>query len=229
MAANNELPQMFSPYEIIANADAVVQSVVGILVLVSLITWTVIIGRAWLLVAENKRMRELDKACSSAAAFDKMVSACDVPDAPVGRIIQAISSEYEHAVDGRQSYPQVRDRLVSAYELAIGKEVDKIAGRVTLLATFGSTAPFIGLFGTVWGIMASFISIGQTQDTSLSVVAPGIAEALMATAIGLFCAIPAVIAYNRLSQSILAAETSWRRVAMQAEILISREYTSGAK
>lgn len=98
-----------------------------------------------------------------------------------------------------------------------------------MLATIGSTAPFVGLFGTVWGIMHSFISIGQSQDTSLAVVAPGIAEALMATAIGLFCAIPAVIGYNRLMQSVGQLEIEWRSAASSIEVAVSRQFQSNLR
>ena len=106
---------------------------------------------------------------------------------------------------------------------AVAAETDKIASRLNILATVGSVAPFVGLFGTVWGIMRSFTDIAGEQNTSLAVVAPGIAEALFATALGLFAAIPAVIAYNRFSLSINRIEARLQRFADGFHGTLSRE------
>jgi biopolymer transport protein TolQ len=107
-------------------------------------------------------------------------------------------------------------------------ETDKIAGRLNILATIGSVAPFVGLFGTVWGIMRSFSDIAGQQSTSLAVVAPGIAEALFATALGLFAAIPAVIAYNRFSFSVNRLEARLQRFADGFHGTLSRELEAEA-
>ena len=106
---------------------------------------------------------------------------------------------------------------------AVAGEIDKLSDRLNVLATVGSVAPFVGLFGTVWGIMRSFTSIAAAQNTSLAVVAPGIAEALFATAIGLFAAIPAVIAYNRFSHGINRIEASLNRFADGFHATLSRQ------
>ena len=105
----------------------------------------------------------------------------------------------------------------------MASEIDKLSDRLNILATVGSVAPFVGLFGTVWGIMSSFTHIAQAQNTSLAVVAPGIAEALFATAIGLFAAIPAVIAYNRFSYGINRIEAGLQRFADGFHGTLSRE------
>ena len=116
-----------------------------------------------------------------------------------------------------------RQRIAAAMEGQVAEEADELAGRLNFLATTGSVAPFVGLFGTVWGIMNSFFQIGAQQSASLAVVAPGIAEALFATAIGLFAAIPAVIAYNRFSNSVNQYEARLQRFADKVHAGLSRE------
>jgi biopolymer transport protein TolQ len=116
-----------------------------------------------------------------------------------------------------------RQRIGAAMESQVAEEADELAGRLNFLATVGSVAPFVGLFGTVWGIMNSFFQIGAQQSASLAVVAPGIAEALFATAIGLFAAIPAVIAYNRFSGAVNVYEAKLQRFADKVHAGLSRE------
>ena len=116
-----------------------------------------------------------------------------------------------------------RDRIATAMGSAVAGAIDKISDRLNILATIGAVAPFVGLFGTVWGIMRSFTAIAGEQNTSLAVVAPGIAEALFATAIGLFAAIPAVIAYNRLSHGVNRLESRLNRFSDGLYTTFSRE------
>ena len=116
-----------------------------------------------------------------------------------------------------------RARLSTALGAAVAAETDKLAERLNWLATIGSVAPFVGLFGTVWGIMRSFTGIAAAQNTSLAVVAPGIAEALFATALGLFAAIPAVVAYNRFSHRLNRVEARLGRFADGFHATLSRE------
>ena len=116
-----------------------------------------------------------------------------------------------------------RQRIAAVMDSQIAEEADDLAGRLNFLATVGSVAPFVGLFGTVWGIMASFFQIGAQQSASLAVVAPGIAEALFATAIGLFAAIPAVIAYNRFGSAVDRYEAGLQRFADKLHTGLSRE------
>jgi biopolymer transport protein TolQ len=116
-----------------------------------------------------------------------------------------------------------RARLAQAMHAAVGAEVDRLANRLNILATVGSVAPFVGLFGTVWGIMRSFSDIAGANNTSLAVVAPGIAEALFATALGLFAAIPAVIAYNRMTHGLNRIEARLMRFADGFHGTLSRE------
>ena len=122
-----------------------------------------------------------------------------------------------------QSRGCLRGRLASAINVAIGRDIDELSDRLNALATIGSVAPFVGLFGTVWGIMRSFASIAASQNTSLAVVAPGIAEALFATAIGLFAAIPAVIGYNRLLHRVNRLEARLNAFSEEYLNLLSRQ------
>ena len=120
-----------------------------------------------------------------------------------------------------------RGRIALAMEGQVAAEADALAERLNFLATTGSVAPFVGLFGTVWGIMNSFFQIGMQQNSSLAVVAPGISEALFATAIGLFAAIPAVIAYNRFSHRVNQFEARLQRFADRVHAQVSRELEGG--
>ncbi|MEO6218680.1 MAG: MotA/TolQ/ExbB proton channel family protein, partial [Sphingomonas sp.] len=122
-----------------------------------------------------------------------------------------------------------RERLATAMGSAVANEVDKLADRLNILATVGAVAPFVGLFGTVLGIMGSFSGIASAQNTSLAVVAPGIAEALFATAIGLFAAIPAVIAYNRFSHGTNKIEARLNRFADSFHATLSRQLETDVK
>ena len=120
-----------------------------------------------------------------------------------------------------------RQRIAIALDNAVAGEADRLAEPLNFLATVGSVAPFVGLFGTVWGIMNSFFQIGEQQNSSLAVVAPGISEALFATAIGLFAAIPAVIAYNRYSHRVGQFEARLQRFADKVQASLTREMEAG--
>ncbi len=146
----------------------------------------------------------------------------------IQRIFAAAVGEWRNSTRTRTVDREgTRDRLSTAMSSAVGQEVDVLADRLNILATVGAVAPFVGLFGTVWGIMRSFTAIAAQQNSSLAVVAPGIAEALFATAIGLFAAIPAVIAYNRFSHRINKLEARLSRFADGLYAALSRELERG--
>jgi biopolymer transport protein TolQ len=133
--------------------------------------------------------------------------------------------EWRSSTVGRRTIDRegTRARLASAMGTAVAAEIDRLSDRLNVLATIGSVAPFVGLFGTVWGIMRSFTAIAAEQNSSLAVVAPGIAEALFATALGLFAAIPAVIAYNRFGHVLNRLEAQLNRFADRFHATLSRE------
>jgi biopolymer transport protein TolQ len=143
---------------------------------------------------------------------------------PSAKVFAAGISEWRRSTGGKSVDKEgARSRLATAMHSALAAEVDQLAERLNILATIGSVAPFVGLFGTVWGIMRSFNDIAGANNTSLAIVAPGIAEALFATAIGLFAAIPAVIAYNRMSFGINRIEARLSRFADGFHGALSRE------
>ncbi len=213
-----------SPLALFVQADIVVKAVMLGLVLASVLTWAIIIShhfRIKRLARENERF---ERACSKAEDVDRFYDARGREDVPSARVFAAGVLEWRRSTSGPTTDKEgTRLRLSTAMHSAIGAEIDKIADRLNILATVGSVAPFVGLFGTVWGIMRSFGDIANANNTSLAVVAPGIAEALFATALGLFAAIPAVIAYNRMAHSINRMESKLTRFAEGFHATLSRE------
>jgi biopolymer transport protein TolQ len=177
------------------HADPIVKGVMLLLMAASLACWTLVIDKIARFYGARRQAR----------AFAAMLESKDAPVEPTGSIarrIVAAGLEAWRDADESESRAERRERIERAMKLAMGVEMARLQWGLPLLATTGSAAPFIGLFGTVWGIMNSFSAIAQSQDTSLSVVAPGIAEALFATAIGLVAAIPAVISYNKFATDL---------------------------
>jgi biopolymer transport protein TolQ len=192
-ASGLDIPHSFSVLGLIRHADPVVQAVIGILVFASVACWALILEKFIRIARLKLRVRALETVASSLEAPKLM------PGTLAGLLWAAASQEERDDVASRAEFQQ---RLERAMRLRAKEELRRIEGGLSFLATVGSIAPFIGLFGTVWGIMHSFSAIAQAKDTSLAVVAPGIAEALFATAVGLVAAIPAVIAYNQISAAL---------------------------
>jgi biopolymer transport protein ExbB/TolQ len=184
----------FSFYSLILQADPVVKAVMLLLVLASVACWAIILEKAVRLWKLGRDLKRLERTVSDDATAD----------APRGLVRTLLSAAHHEAEDGGRNEPrgELRARLERAMRSSLKGELQRLEVGLPFLATVGSAAPFIGLFGTVWGIMNSFTSIAQQKDTSLAVVAPGIAEALFATALGLAAAIPAVMAYNMISVSL---------------------------
>ncbi|MCU0954456.1 MAG: MotA/TolQ/ExbB proton channel family protein [Hyphomicrobium sp.] len=175
--------------ELVAAADPIVKGVMLLLVLSSVACWAIVIEksvRIWRLKSDVKAMENLAGGDLDAANADGLVR----------RVLSAAEAEANDGSSRGEARGEVRARLERAMKLRFKSELESIESGLPFLATIGSAAPFIGLFGTVWGIMNSFTAIAARQDTSLATVAPGIAEALFATALGLVAAIPAVMAYN---------------------------------
>ena len=190
------LPQL-SMKQMFLDADPVVQGVMLLLLAASVISWIIILEKAALLRLAGRTV----------GLFKKMVSALGEDAMPpqaagfAGRLVDAgLKSAQDTA--GGESRADYRERLERAMRLTLYGYLDRLESRAVFLATVGSTAPFLGLFGTVWGIMNSFIGIAVSGESTLAVVAPGIAEALFATAMGLGAAIPAVVAYNKIAGTL---------------------------
>ena len=214
----------FSPLQLFMDADLVVKSVIVGLALASIWVWTIIISFMLKMSGLQRKSEKFERDFWKSADIDGFFASHGKSELPVARVFSAGVSEWRRSTSGRTiDRAGTRERLATAMDAAIAAESDKLANRLNFLATTGSVAPFVGLFGTVWGIMRSFAAIAAEQNSSLAVVAPGIAEALFATAIGLFAAIPAVIAYNRFSHRLNQYEARMGRFADGFHGTLSRE------
>jgi biopolymer transport protein TolQ len=213
-----------SPVALFLQADIVVKAVMIGLLIASIWTWTIILGH-WAKLRRLAREQDaFERDFWKSQDIDSFYESRGKGDLPAARVLAAGIAEWRRSTAGKAVDREgTRSRLMVALHSAVTAEIDRIASRLNILATIGSVAPFVGLFGTVWGIMRSFTDIAGQQSTSLAVVAPGIAEALFATALGLFAAIPAVIAYNRFSFSVNRAEASLQRFADGFHGTLSRE------
>ncbi len=216
--------ELMSPVALFMQADIVVKAVMIGLILASIWTWAIIVSHAWRLRRVNREDARFEKEFWAADDMDRFYDKRGKEDLPSAKVFSAGIGEWRRSTAGRSVDREgARSRLASAMHSSINEETDRLAERLNILATIGSVAPFVGLFGTVWGIMRSFSDIAGANNTSLAVVAPGIAEALFATAIGLFAAIPAVIAYNRMSYGINRVEARLSRFADSFHGALSRE------
>ena len=189
----------FSLWSLFLRADFIVKSVILMLIGCSIYSWAVIIEKFRLFKKINLESEEFEekfwKSKSAETFYNSLPADVENPTA-------SLFKDTMQSLLKAKSKANLNERMASILEVNIEKQISKIDKGFTFLATVGSTAPFIGLFGTVWGIMNSFQSIAISRNTSLAIVAPGIAEALFATALGLLAAIPAVVAYNKISSDL---------------------------
>ena len=186
----------FSLMNLFIRADIIVKSVIVILIACSIYSWAVIIEKFKLFKKINQSTEEFETKFWNSKSAESFYN--NLP----ANIEDPMALVFKDAMQNllkKRSKTDLHERMITMLETGIEKQMTKISKGYTFLATVGSTAPFIGLFGTVWGIMNSFQSIAISRNTSLAIVAPGIAEALFATALGLLAAIPAVVAYNKFS------------------------------
>ncbi len=182
------------------NADPVVKGVLALLLAASVWSWAVIIDKLWRLRAASRSARGHEARAAAAQSAQELPPPEPRAGDAAGLMLSAGWAESAAELAPRaETFAERRDRIERAMRLALNAELRRLELRLPFLATLGSAAPFIGLFGTVWGIMRSFEGIAAAHNTSLAVVAPGIAEALFATAMGLAAAIPAVVAYNKIT------------------------------
>ena len=214
----------FSPIQLFLDADLVVKAVIIGLALASIWVWTIIVSFVLKIRGINNQSEAFEREFWRTEDVDGYFKQHGKSDLPIARVFAAGLAEWRRSTAVKTPDRQgTRERLATAMDSAIAAESEKLANRLNFLATTGAVAPFVGLFGTVWGIMRSFSAIAAEQNSSLAVVAPGIAEALFATAIGLFAAIPAVIAYNRFSHRLNQYEARMGRFADGFHGLLSRE------
>ena len=217
-----------SPVALFLQADWVVQAVMVGLLLASIWTWAIIVSFGLRIGSTRRKIERFERDFWKADDVDAFHRREGDSELPVAKVFSAGVAEWRRSTaTGTVDRGGTRERLATAMGAAVASEIDRLSDRLNILATVGSVAPFVGLFGTVWGIMSSFTHIAQAQNTSLAVVAPGIAEALFATAIGLFAAIPAVIAYNRFSHGINRIEARLNRFADGFHATLSRQLEGG--
>jgi biopolymer transport protein TolQ len=224
-----------SPMALFMKADIVVKSVMGILLLLSVWSWAIIIGKWVRLSAVRSQADRFEQTFWSGRSLDDVYASLQTRQDhhPIAQVFVAAMREWKRSFEaGPVStglLPSVKDRINKVMNVTIGRELTRLESSLGFLATVGVNATFIGLFGTVWGIMNSFRQIAASHDTSLAVVAPGIAEALFATAMGLVAAIPASIAYNHLSTSVNRIAARLEGFAEEFSAILSRQLDEKAR
>jgi biopolymer transport protein TolQ len=216
--------ETLSPAALFIHADVIVKIVMLGLLAASVWTWAIIITQSTRLRRLSKTSDRFERDFWKADDVDRFYEERGSEDLPSARVLAAGVIEWRRSTVGENvDRDGTRSRLAAAMSATVAAEIDELSDRLNILATVGAVAPFVGLFGTVWGIMRSFTAIAGANNTSLAVVAPGIAEALFATAIGLFAAIPAVIAYNRIGHGLNRYEARLSRFADGFHATLSRE------
>jgi biopolymer transport protein ExbB len=221
------LPRDLSVKGMFLNADPVVKAVMIGLVFASLVTWTVWLAKTIEIFLAKRRLRlASNKLASVHSTLEGVEQVADI-QGEVGQFLDAAATELK-ASSGVTETEGIKERIASRLERIEAGYARRILRGTGVLATIGATAPFVGLFGTVWGIMDSFIGISKSHTTNLAVVAPGIAEALLATALGLAAAIPAVVIYNVFARSIAGYRAGLGDAAAEVLRLVSRDLERGA-
>lgn len=219
----------FSMWSLFVRADLIVKSVMIILVIASFWSWAIIIEK-WLKFSALKRKADrFEHVFWSGKSLDDLFQTLGTrADHPFSVVFVAAMREWRRSFEGAGAVnqallPSIKQRIDKVMSVTIARELTNTERYLGFLATVGSTAPFVGLFGTVWGIMNSFRAIAGSHNTSLDVVAPGIAEALFATALGLLAAIPAVVAYNNLSTTLARYASRLEGFADEFSAILSRQ------
>ncbi len=211
--------------EIFLNASIVVQGVISILLLLSIISWTIILQRSRLLNRAKKEMTQFENRFWSGEDLYKLYDGIENSRQNLSgseQIFYVGFKEYSRLKQMGNGPDSILQGSVRAMNLAMNREVEELENSVPFLGTVASVSPYIGLFGTVWGIMAAFMALSGAKQATLQMVAPGIAEALIATAVGLFAAIPAVIAYNRLSLQVNKVEQNYENFIDEFTTILHR-------
>jgi biopolymer transport protein ExbB len=223
-----ELPRNLSPWSMFQSADIVVKAVMIGLAFASIVTWTVWLAKSLELALAKRKLHRGFKAINATSSLAEASQKLTQKRGLVAGLIELAALELRLSSDVADK-AGIKQRVASRLDglaAAAGRDMNKGTG---VLATIGSTAPFVGLFGTVWGIMNSFIGISEAQTTNLAIVAPGIAEALLATAVGLVAAIPAVIIYNQFARAISAYKASIAEASAEVQRLVSRDLDRGVR
>ncbi|MFJ3447051.1 tonB-system energizer ExbB [Pseudomonas sichuanensis] len=211
-----------SPWGMYKNADVVVKAVMIGLAIASIITWTIWIAKGFELMGAKRRLRGEIAALKRSVSLKEASEVSNKEGTLAHTLVHDALEEMRLSANAREK-EGIKERVSFRLERLVAASGRTMSSGTGVLATIGSTAPFVGLFGTVWGIMNSFIGIAKTQTTNLAVVAPGIAEALLATALGLVAAIPAVVIYNVFARSIAGYKAQVSDASAQVLLLVSRD------
>ncbi|MFZ1624075.1 MAG: protein TolQ [Gammaproteobacteria bacterium] len=227
------MSENYSFFDMIVNASFVVQLVMGLLLAASVASWTIIIRKRRLLNQALLGSNTFESSFWSGGDLNTIyrdITRDNTEPADMAGLFEAGFSEYRRLTSQQgMSAEQVLDGVRRKMHVTQMREMDRLEESLSTLATIGSTSPYVGLFGTVWGIMNSFRGLGNVQSATLAAVAPGIAEALVATAIGLFAAIPAVIAYNRYADKVARLEVRYDSFIEEFFSVLQRHAHSRAK
>ena len=224
-AAVDSVPLDFSIWGLFMRADIVVKLVMMGLFFASVWSWAIIFDKWWRFARVERRADQFERIFWSGRSLDDLYQEMGHrPQHPLSALFIAAMREWRRSQDVvTSSFVGLKERVDKVMQVTISREMMALESRLLFLATVGSVAPFVGLFGTVWGIMNSFQSIAISRDTNLAVVAPGIAEALFATALGLVAAIPAVVAYNRFSNQTSRIGARMESFADEFSAILSRQ------
>jgi biopolymer transport protein ExbB len=220
--ASGLLPRDLTPWGMFMAADIIVKAVMIGLLFASVLTWTIWLAKTLELVDARRSLARAHADLAAGRSLAEAAQPASAASPQVARLIQAVEGELRRSPD-RRDIEGIKERIAARFErieAGVGRQMLRGTG---ILATIGATAPFVGLFGTVWGIMNSFIGISKLHTTNLAVVAPGIAEALLATAFGLAAAIPAVVIYNMFSRSIAQYRALYADTSVEIMTLVSRD------
>jgi biopolymer transport protein ExbB len=226
-AASAILPRDLTPFGMFMSADIIVKAVMLGLIFASVLTWTIWLAKTLELFGVRRRLARAQRSLHAARSLVEAAPAAAGASRHVALLIRAVEAELARSSD-RRDIDGIKERITARFErieAGVGRKMMRATG---ILATIGATAPFVGLFGTVWGIMNSFIGISKLHTTNLAVVAPGIAEALLATAFGLAAAIPAVVIYNMFARSIANYRAHYADASVEILTLVSRDLTQPA-
>lgn len=222
VSGTGRLQHDMSPWSMFLSADILVKAVMIALTFASLVTWTVFLAKTIQLFLARRRLRRALARISEARTLAEAQLALGSSSSLLASLLGAALREVRLSAD-RVVESGIKERVASSFAEIARAEARAVRYGMGVLATIGATSPFVGLFGTVWGIMNSFIGISKAQTTNLAVVAPGIAEALLATAIGLLAAIPAVIIYNHFARATRSYLDLVGRASGTVERLLSRD------
>ena len=227
--AGSAAPHDLSMFTLFMQADTIVKLVLFLLLAASFWSWAVIFDKTSKLRRLHRDAEQFEESFWSGGSLDDLYDRVgERPEDPMSAVFAAAMREWRRSVakgliESTSMRANLKERVERVMQITLGREMDRLERYMPFLATVGSTAPFVGLFGTVWGIMNSFQSIAAVKNTSLAVVAPGIAESLFATALGLVAAIPAVVAYNKFSTDFGRYTGRLQAFATEFSAILSRQ------